>query len=73
MTGSQALEEIVDRGLIYLTDTGGIEYESRVQREYFWIDLDLLLSIVEDNLYPESGEDRIDWTSVTREYLEMTA
>ena len=74
MTGAVALEEIVDRDLIYLTSTGMIKSESiTIQREYFWIDLDSLLSIVENNIFTEGAEDRIDWTGVTREYLDLTA
>ena len=73
MTNAAALEEIGDRGLIYLTATGMIKYESIIQRTYVGIDLDSLLSIVEDNIYVEGAEDRIDWAGVTREYLEQTA
>ena len=49
-----------------------ILHQSTIAQEYFWLDLDSLLSIVENNIYVESGEDRIDWTAVTREYLELT-
>ena len=74
MTGAAALEEIVERDLIYLTPTGMIKSESiTIQREYFWIDLDSLLSIVESNIFAEGAEDQVDWTGVTREYLDLTA
>ena len=75
MTGARALEEIVDRDLIYLTPTGMIQSESiTIQREYFWLDLDSLLSIVGNNIFYSDGDEAsIDWATVTREYLEMTA
>ena len=62
------LEDINDRGLVWLKD-GAIHHDSRI-REYPRIELERLITCVEDNIVEEDGVEDIDWHGVIGGYLE---
>ena len=67
----RSLEDINDRGLVWLRSDGAIVMDSRL-REYPTIIWDRLHTAVEDNIVEEDGVEDINWHGVFGDYEALT-
>ena len=65
----QALDEIIDRGLVYL-QRGTVVYQTIISRQYPQIDIQALCNEVSDHTaWGQGDDDETDWRGVRLAYL----